>query len=124
MNTDGGADLRAARLRDRLETIRVRSERAGSWRASTHYLSGLVNGAGYVPVRTRLTRADLTFLAGARDDVLAFAELGARLLDLHRPQDAGGITSDPTRPIRRCRSCMWRWPCPTFRAIDEVLGRR
>ncbi|WP_262402911.1 hypothetical protein [Actinomadura sp. CNU-125] len=57
----------------------------------------------------------------ARDEVLAFAELSLRLLDLHRPQESGGITSDPDRPIRRCRACMARWPCATVRTMTEGL---
>ena len=32
------------------------------------------------------------------------------------------ITSDPAGQFQRCRSCMWRWPCPTFRILDEVLA--
>ncbi|MFI7708317.1 hypothetical protein [Nonomuraea sp. NPDC049480] len=81
-----------------------------------------MNHEGYVPIRTRLATEDLEFLAGARGDLLRFSELGLRLLDLHQPRDAGGITSDAAHPIRRCRSCMWRWPCPTFRAMVESLG--
>jgi hypothetical protein len=114
-------ETREARIRERLETIRARSEKSTSWRESTKYLSRLVNRAGHVPVRARLSRADLTFMAGARDELIAFAELGIRLLDLHRPQASGGISSDPGNPMRRCRACMGRWPCPTLRAIEESL---
>jgi len=63
--------------------------------------------------------------AEVTDDAAAEVLLGGRalrLLELHRPRDAGGITSDPSNPIRRCRSCMWRWPCPTFRAFSDALG--
>ncbi|MFI6485335.1 hypothetical protein ACIBH1_46015 [Nonomuraea sp. NPDC050663] len=81
-----------------------------------------MNHEGYVPIRARLAGEDLDFLAGARDELLVFAELGLRLLDLHQPRDAGGITSDTAHPILRCRSCMWRWPCPTFRAMAESFG--
>ncbi|MGP4023162.1 hypothetical protein [Actinomadura sp. 3N407] len=116
------ADPRETRLRERLETIRTRSAKSSSWRTSTQYLSRLVNASGFIPVKARLSREDLAFLAGAREEVITFAELGVRLLDLHRPQEAGGITSDPGSPIRRCRACMSRWPCPTFRAIDETLN--
>jgi len=115
------ADPRETRLRERLEAIRTRSAKSSSWRTSTQVLYRLVNRSGFVPVRTRLSREDLAFLAGAREEVIAFAELGVRLLDLHRPQEAGGITSDPDRPIRRCRACMSRWPCPTFRTISDAL---
>ncbi|QXJ22949.1 hypothetical protein AGRA3207_004032 [Actinomadura graeca] len=123
MKADRVADPRETRLRERLETIRARSEKSTSWRSSTRYLSRLVNKQGFVPVRTRLAREDIAFLAGARDEVIAFADLGIRLLELHRPQEAGGITSDPDSPIRRCRACMWRWPCPTFRAIDDAIDK-
>ncbi|WP_344595635.1 hypothetical protein [Actinomadura vinacea] len=112
-------DPRETRLREHLQAIRARSEKSTSWRSSTRYLSRLVNRSGFVPIKARLSREDLTFLTGARDEVIAFADLGLRLLELHRPQDAGGITSDPEHPIRRCRACMGRWPCLTFRAIDE-----
>ncbi|MBO2449337.1 hypothetical protein J4573_19710 [Actinomadura barringtoniae] len=123
MKAERSVDPREVRLRERLQAIRARSEKSNSWRSSTQYLSRLINKSGFVPIRTRLSREDLTFIAGARDEVITFAELGIRLLDLHRPQDAGGITSDPDSPIRRCRACMWRWPCPTFRAIDEAIER-
>lgn len=116
------ADSRETRLRERLETIRARSAKSSSWRTSTQYLSRLVNASGFIPVKARLSREDLAFLAGAREEVITFADLSVRLLDLHRPQEAGGITSDPGSPIRRCRACMSRWPCPTFRAIDEALN--
>lgn len=119
----GGADPQRARLRERLEVIRTRSEKSTSWRSSVQHLSRLVNREGYVPVQTKLSREDLTFLAEARDAMIAFSGLGLRLLDLHQPRDAGGISSDPDSPIRRCRACMWRWPCPTFRAIGDALDR-
>ncbi|MEV4254816.1 hypothetical protein AB0J52_16825 [Spirillospora sp. NPDC049652] len=121
MRADHDGDPRELRLRERLGSMRARSEKSTSWRSSTQYLGRLVNRSGFVPVRTRLTREDLMFLSGARDEVITLTELAVRLVDLHRPQDAGGITSDPTSPIRRCRACMWRWPCPTFRAIEEGL---
>jgi len=121
MKIDQRTDPRQARLRERLQAIRARSEKSTSWSASSRYLARLVNRSGFVPVRTRLSREDLAFLTGARDEVIAFADLALRLLDLHRPQDAGGITSDPDHPILRCRACMGRWPCATFRVVDEGL---
>lgn len=118
-----GADPQRNRLRERLETIRGRSQKASSWRSSTQYLGRLINRDGYVPIRTRLSQDDIDFLSGAREEVIAFAELALRLLELHQPKDAGGISSDPENPIRRCRACMWRWPCPTYRAIDDAVDR-
>jgi hypothetical protein len=110
-------------LRERLEAIQARAEKSSSWRSVTQYFSRLINREGYVPIKTKLSREDLAFLASARDDAISFAELGLRLLELHQPRDAGGISSDPDSPIRRCRACMWRWPCPTFRAIEEAIDR-
>lgn len=100
----------------------IRTGKAASWHDEAARLRGLVNHEGFVPIRARLAGEDLDFLADARDDLLRFSELGLRLLDLHQPRDAGGITSDAAHPILRCRSCMWRWPCPTFRAMAEAFG--
>jgi hypothetical protein len=74
-----------------------------------------------VPVTARFRAQDLAFLAEAREQMLGFAELGLRLIELHKPLDAGGVSSDTSAPVLRCRSCMWRWPCPTFRTLAEVL---
>lgn len=116
-------DAAGGRLRERLETIRNRSQKSSSWRSMTQYVSRLVNREGVVPVKARLSREDIRFLASARDDVIAFCEMGLRLVELHQPRDSGGITSDPTAPLRRCRACMWRWPCPTIRAVDDAVKR-
>lgn len=122
MKADKSEDPQRQGLRERLETILIRTEKATSWHEEAGRLRGLVNREGYVPIRARLAIEDLDFLAGARTDLLRFSELGLRLLDLHQPRDAGGITSDAANPILRCRSCMWRWPCPTFRAMSESFG--
>ncbi|MGH3322430.1 MAG: hypothetical protein ACRDN9_20100 [Streptosporangiaceae bacterium] len=83
-------------------------------------MSRLVNRDGYVPVTARLSHEDLAFLTHARDDVLAFARLSEYLLELHQPREAGSISSYG-RSIQRCRTCMWRWPCPTFKAVAASL---
>ncbi|MER6513352.1 hypothetical protein ABT158_41540 [Nonomuraea sp. NPDC001636] len=124
MNAEKPEDPQRQGLRERLETILIRTEKATSWHDEAARLRSLLNHEGYVPIRTRLASEDLDFLAGSRADLLRFAELGLRLLDLHQPRDAGGITSDTANPILRCRSCMWRWPCPTFRAMSESFGQR
>jgi hypothetical protein len=121
MNGDRPGDIQRSRLRDRLESIRVRSEKSTSWRSPAQYLARLINREGFVPIRTRIAQEDLAFLSTAREDMIAFAELGLRLFELHQPLDSGGISSDPDNPIQRCRACMWRWPCPTFRAIDDAV---
>jgi hypothetical protein len=121
MNADRPGDARRNRLRERLESIRVRSEKSTSWHSPALYLGRLINREGFVPVRARITQEDLAFFSTAREDLIAFAELGLRLLELHQPRDSGGISSDPNNPIRRCHACMWRWPCPTFRAIGDTV---
>jgi hypothetical protein len=116
------ADLPAAELQRRLEAVRLAAEGAVSWLESSSHYAALINGDGFVPVTARFDARDLAFLGSAREQLLGFAELGLRLVELHRPLDAGGITTDPASPILRCRSCMWRWPCPTFRTMAEVMG--
>ncbi|WP_055504331.1 hypothetical protein [Nonomuraea pusilla] len=122
MKADRTDDPQRQMLRERLESILITTEKAKSWHDEAERLRDLVNQDGYVPIRTRLASEDLDFLAGARAELLRLSELGIRLLDLHQPRDAGGITSDTAHPILRCRSCMWRWPCPTFRAMTESFG--
>ena len=112
-----------ARIRADMEGLRSRAEAASSWLASSRHYTRLINREGVVPVSARMSPGDLAFLAEAREQVLQFTELAGRLIDLHQPLDAGGITTDPSSPIRRCRSCMWRWPCPTFGILAEVVDR-
>jgi len=114
-------ESKAASLREYLEEVRSRALGAVSWLETSQHYARLLNAEGVVPVTARFDARDLAFLGRAREDLLAFAELGLRLADLHRPLDAGGTTSDPANPALRCRSCMWRWPCPTLRLINEML---
>ena len=114
-------DYQRARIRVDMEGLRSRAELASSWLESSRHYSRLINREGVVPLNARMTPADLAFLAEAREQILQFTELADRLIDLHQPLDAGGITTDPSSPIRRCRSCMWRWPCPTFSILAEVV---
>jgi hypothetical protein len=123
MTVDISGDFGHRRVRERLETIRTRSEKSSSWRSMTQYVSRLVNREGFVPVKARLAREDIVFLASARDDVIGLCEMALRIIDLHQPRDAGGITSDAGNPLCRCRACMGRWPCPTFRAIRDAMDR-
>lgn len=118
MNNDSNASQ--AKLRERLAAVRYRAERATSWKAVTYYVGRLVNRNGYTPVTARLSPDDLAFLSHARDDVLTFTHLAMRLLELHEPRDAGAVSSTD-RPALRCRTCMGRWPCPTYKAIREAL---
>ena len=112
---------RAESLRQFLDEVQVRARAATSWRKSSRHYAQLINRDGVVPVTARFSAADVAFLASAREEVLVFAELGLRLAELHQPLEASAITSDPAGQYQRCRSCMWRWPCPTFRILDEVL---
>ncbi len=115
-------DRQRSRIRERLETIHARSEKSTSWRGTVRFLLQLVNRDGHVPVKTRLTREDLLFLAEAREDVAALSEMALRVLCLHRPRQGGGLSSDPDTPLRRCHTCMVSWPCATYRALSEPLG--
>ena len=110
-------------LRQYLEMVRLRARRAAAWLESSSHYTHLVNRDGVIPVTARFSVEDLTFLAKAREDLIEFTELGLRLADLHQPLDDGPGTGGPADQDRRCRSCMWRWPCPTFRILDEVLAR-
>jgi hypothetical protein len=110
----------AGRLRDYLTEVRLHAEAAASWLETSSHYARLVNRDGVVPVTARFTANDLAFLGEAREEVLGFADLGLRLIELHQPLDSGWV-SDPPAPAQRCRSCMWRWPCPTFRILAEVL---
>jgi RecB family exonuclease len=115
-------DPRAEALRQHLETVRQRARGAASWLTTSSHYTRLLNRDGVVPVTARFTAEDLAFLATAREELLRFAELGLQLADLHQPLEAAAITSDPAGQFPRCRSCMWRWPCPTFRILDDVLA--
>jgi hypothetical protein len=115
------ADEQRARIRDDLEGLRLRASVAASWLETSGHYAQLVNRDGVVPVTARLSREDLMFLGEARGQLLRFAGLALRLIELHQPGDAGGLSTHPSSPILRCRSCMWRWPCPTFSIVTEVL---
>jgi hypothetical protein len=115
-------DGRAETLRQYLEGLQLRAQGATSWLKSSGHYEQLLNRAGFVPVTAKFTAEDLAFLANAREELLRFTELGLRLAELHQPQEVSAITSDPAGQFQRCGSCMWRWPCPTFRILDEVLS--
>jgi hypothetical protein len=115
-------DGRAEILRRYLEAVRQRAGGAASWLATSRQYAQLINRDGVVPVTARFSPGDLAFLANAREELLRFADLGLQLAELHQPLEASPVSSDPDGQVQRCRSCMWRWPCPTFRLLDEVLA--
>jgi hypothetical protein len=110
-------------LRKQLDALRMRAANAASWQEASQHYTRLINSDGVVPVTARFSRDDIEFLGRAREEVLGLAELALRLLELHAPLDAGGISTDPSSPIMRCRSCMWRWPCPTFSLLSETVSQ-
>jgi hypothetical protein len=116
-------DRQRDQIREEMGGLSDRALAASSWLQSSRHYGQLVNRDGVVPVTARMSASDLTFLAEAREQMLRFSELTVRLIDLHQPLDAGGISTDPASPVRRCRSCMWRWPCPTFSILAEVVGQ-
>jgi hypothetical protein len=109
------------RLRAHLDAIRLRALGASSWYGTTRDLARLLNRDQVVPVTARLTADDLAFLSGARAELLAVAGAGLQLAELHQPLDDGVTGADPPGADRRCQNCMWRWPCPTFRILAQVL---
>jgi hypothetical protein len=115
-------DGRAEALRQYLESMRRRARDAASWLESSRHYAKLINRDGVVPVTARFSVEDLAFLARAREELLAFAQLGLRLADLHQPLESDAAAGEPSGQVQRCRSCMWRWPCPTFRILDELLA--
>lgn len=108
----------AGPLREHLGAVQRRAAGATSWLATSEHYARLLNFSGVVPVTARFDVHDLMFLGQAREDLLRFAELGRRLSELHQPLDATG-PGEAASP--RCRSCMWRWPCPTLRLMAEIL---
>ena len=112
---------RAEAVRQYLDGVRRRAQCATSWRQASKDYARLINRDGVVPVKARFTAADLAFLATAREELLRFADLAMQLAELHQPLDAAAISGEPAPQFPRCRSCMWRWPCPTFRILDAVL---
>lgn len=116
-------DPRRTQLIEHLTSLQDRAGRSTSWQSESAYLTRLADRDGQVSVRKRLSLDDIAFLTQARADVADFADIGLRLLALHRPRDGGGLTSDAANPMWRCRSCMWRWPCPTFRMLTDTVSQ-
>jgi hypothetical protein len=115
------ADRLVTTLREQLEAIRLRAFGAASWLEPSRHYARLINRDGVVPVTARFTAEDLAFLALAREELRGFAELGVRLIGLHQPIQDDRIADPLGDPMLRCRNCMWRWPCPTFGIIAEVV---
>jgi hypothetical protein len=116
-------DEQRASIRDDVEGLRLRASVAASWLETSGHYAQLINRAGVVPVTARFSPEDLMFLGEARGQMLRFAELTLRIVDLHQPGDEGGLSTHPSNAVQRCRSCMWHWPCPTFSIVTEVLDR-
>lgn len=123
----GAADPVAGAARGQFAAIASRADAAASWRESAGHYARLVSADGHVRVTARFRAADLAFLGRAREDVLALAGLGMQLAELHQPLEPVGPPGEDSPPAdgpaggERCRNCMWRWPCPTFRVIAAVL---
>jgi hypothetical protein len=115
--TEAAAD----QLRERLRAARRRARSAASWAGVSRRLGPLLNRDQVVPVSARLTAEDLYFLDGARGEVLALTGVALRMAELHRPLEDSGAGCDPTGAGPRCKNCMWRWPCPTFRILSQIL---
>jgi ABC-type lipoprotein export system ATPase subunit len=115
---------RGARLREYLDEVRRRAYNALPWLAASASQAQRADASGPARGVTALGADELAFLQMARDDLVGFADLGLRLLELHQPMDLSSGTGDPAGPVPRCLSCMWRWPCPTFLTLAEILQGR
>jgi putative ABC transport system ATP-binding protein len=120
---------RGAMLRDYLEEVRRRAhDTAPLAGASGQQQPRQAGQAGLVPAEARPGPDDQALdhqalVELAREDLAGFADLGLRLLDLHQRVDVAATSGDPLAIVPRCLSCMWRWPCPTFLTLAEILDR-
>ncbi len=110
---------RGARLRSYLEEVRRRAyEGPEGLDAPDRQAPQHASPAGLAPAAAAGERE---LLRMARDDLAGFADLGLRLLELHQPMDLGAGAGDPASSVPRCLTCMWRWPCPTFLTLAEIM---
>ncbi|TDQ52149.1 hypothetical protein EV190_108131 [Actinorugispora endophytica] len=103
------------RLRMYVEGVLERADRAVPWGPETVGVPASAGGSALMRLN------DVAFYANARQEVSAFAALCLNLLALHRPRDAGGVSSGPACALRRCNCCMLRWPCPTVQEMTGLL---
>ena len=111
---------RGARLRSYLDEVRRRAYDAAAWLDARDRQAQQPDAAALTPAAA-LSADERELLRLARDDLAGFADLGLRLLELHQPMDLGAGTGDPSSSVPRCLTCMWRWPCPTFLTLAEIL---
>jgi putative ABC transport system ATP-binding protein len=111
---------RGARLRSYLDEVRRRAYQASAWLDARDRQAQQAGPAGLSPA-AEASAGERELLRLARDDLAGFADLGLRLLELHQPMDLGAGTGDPSSSVPRCLTCMWRWPCPTFLILAEIM---
>ena len=111
---------RGARLRSYLDEVRRRAYQASAWLDARDRQAQQAGSAGLSPAADA-GGGERELLRLARDDLAGFADLGLRLLELHQPMDLGAGTGDPSSSVPRCLTCMWRWPCPTFLTLAEIM---
>lgn len=120
MSISGVPASRTRRLSDHerlklcIESIRDRSAQAVPWGPETVGIPPRAAQNALVQI------SSVAFYANAREEVAAFAEVCLNLLELHRPREAGALDGAGAT-VHRCRSCMLRWPCPTFRGLSRLL---
>jgi putative ABC transport system ATP-binding protein len=111
---------RGARLRSYLDEVRRRAYQASAWLDARDRQAQQAGSAGLSPAADA-GAGERELLRLARDDLAGFADLGLRLLELHQPMDLGAGTGDLSSSVPRCLTCMWRWPCPTFLTLAEIV---
>jgi hypothetical protein len=124
-----------------LDAIKARAEAAtdGPWRVISDYIPGVIEVEGptasndYV-AELSADKADLEFIAHARQDIPALAAAVEAVLELHKPITDDGnslrnwLGMGNGKPRDYCNECevdgytAVPYPCPTVTAIQSALG--
>ena len=125
---------------EQLDAIKARAEAAtdGPWRVISDYIPGVIEVEGptasndYV-AELSADKADLEFIAHARQDIPALAAAVEAVLELHKPITDDGnslrnwLGMGNGKPRDYCNECevdgytAVPYPCPTVAAIQSAL---
>ena len=128
-------------MSSQLDAIKERAEAAtdGPWRVISDYIPGVIEVEGptasndYV-AELSADKADLEFIAHARQDIPALAAAVEAVLELHKPITDDGnslrnwLGMGNGKPRDYCNECevdgytAVPYPCPTVTAIQSALG--
>ena len=128
-------------MSSQLDAIKERAEAAtdGPWRVISDYIPGVIEVEGptasndYV-AELSADKADLEFIAHARQDIPALLAAVEAVLELHKPITDDGnslrnwLGMGNGKPRDYCNECevdgytAVPYPCPTVTAIQSALG--